>query len=87
MPVSSRGDGPATKVDTIKAYSDEQAYSDGLKTWWGILQAEKLLKNRVSISHSYAIYDSDGLDLKIKLPINVTDSIEKQWANVIKGMK
>ena len=77
--LSGSGFQAGEKIDTLQALTDQDAYTQAVKTWWGTLRAEKLTQNRVSTSHSFKIVDSAGEDLKSKLPLKITDSIDNYW--------
>ena len=65
-----------TKVDTIFAIDDLSAYSDGINQYYSHLLAEKTSNYKIFRTRSYSIQDTNGLDLELKLPKNVVDSIK-----------
>ena len=65
------------KVDTIYAVDDLSAYSEGITQYYSHLVTEKTSSYELFRTKSYSIQDTNGVDLEVKLPKNVVDSIKK----------
>jgi hypothetical protein len=63
-------------IDTLLAANDTTAYLDAVKKWYNLKIDER--KNFLSPSKSFTIVDKNGLDLTVKLPVNIVNGINNQ---------
>ncbi|MBC7400211.1 MAG: hypothetical protein H7289_09720 [Mucilaginibacter sp.] len=63
-------------IDTLLSANDTTAYLDAVKKWYNLKIDER--KNFLSPSKSFTIVDKNGLDLIVKLPVNIVNGINNQ---------
>lgn len=78
---------PGFKSDTLMAVNDTTAYTNAVRSFTAVKEAEKLTKNAISVTHSFTLLDSAGLDVRNKLPKNVIDSIHNVYISLRPTMK
>ena len=64
-----------SKIDTIKAFTDTDAYREAVITFYSNKIAEKMINYKVYKSNFFSITDKNGIDLGIKLSKKIKDSL------------
>ncbi|MES2377477.1 MAG: hypothetical protein V4553_12900 [Bacteroidota bacterium] len=66
----------APTVDTLFSANDTTAYMDAVKKWYNLKIDER--KNFKFSAKSFTIVDKNGMDLTVKLPVNIVNGINNQ---------